>query len=906
MAPLLTDNIFFRHTAVAALPVTAAAVFALTAAVSGQSGKSSPLLRSVNAPAPAVGFSAEPKLVAEGAVELPLQLLFKKGISGVVTVEVDIDQQGKVERCAVQSGIDPLLDTLICNSMMRSLFTPAYEEGKAVASTVSIHYTFDPETVVRNSAGAVPEVRGVVLERQTSIPVKNAGVNLEVVDSLADRDMRIPMGRYLRLIGGATGQTENNGILSTATDSLGCFAFRLLPSCPVRLAIIAPGYEIAHASIDVQPGMSKKVTCRLEYFEKDTATEIVVYGTPIHRQHLDIEEEQVETGLTHYLSSLLQTKATVRSVPESRSSMMVRAGSPFDNRYYICGVQFLAPYHFGGHSYADIDGMMISALSEIDLTIDRIAGRQIDASGFRIDAQPGIYRPANRTLLKRPEISVDLNNVGQDILVSLPRRQSDDCLQLGVTRAENYTLKFLNSRRTLNENSEYSNPASYGNITLTGSGTLKSLQLHSFSWFAWDTYRWYAWSGNKFIQKNQRAIPWGMVSVTARPENRKMPLIRAGGSFQYFANGKRYGSSLYKKHLTMSNGVLSFAYDSLINSIADVSLEFNTEYTQWDGSAERTFQALTDSMEKASGARYYMWKDTALVPIDHALGNEYSLQMHATISKAFGPFTASADLLGAGLLYGKEPDAIGDAGVSLVWQGKHLQAGLHGGRITSRPDIRGLPDSRYRRVHSSTYLFSLPLFLRCNPAIKFGLQPYVRSKKHEPKLDPVLKTWIPGGATALLAAGVDLDAELQIFKWLAVNSAANFSHARRSSTEGTTLYEWDVPWGGRTNIHLQFGKENQVHIYCIGVLSEGLPVEDIYHAGITRIPDYRRIDLSLQYRSRIIEHRFLTRYDAYFNFFNLTGRYNATDYYRDESMQLRMIPLGEMFCELGVRFGFRL
>ncbi len=899
----------FRNTANSLFLLTMAAwLTAFPVSSPGQSNgrqrASSPGLHAATAQAPAVGFSSEPKLVSEGAVELPLQLLIKKGVNGVVTVDVDIDQQGEVERCVVRAGVDPLLDSLIFTSMMRSLFTPAYNEGQAVASTITLNYTFDLSTIVHNSADAVPEVHGVVLEKQTSLPVKNAKVNLEVADSLADRNLKIPMSGYLRMIGGVPGQTEKNGILSTTTDSLGNFAFRLLPACPVRMAIVAPKYEIAHASLDVQPGISKKLTCHLEYFKKDTAIEIVVYGTPLHVQRLDIEEEQVATGLTHYLSSVLQTKATVRSVPESRSKMMVRAGSPFDNRYYVCGVPFLAPYHFGGHSYADIDGMMISALNEVDLTIDRIAGRQIDASGFRIDAQPGIYRPANRKLLQRPELSVDFNNMGQDFLLSLPRRNSDDCLQIGFTRAENSTLKFLNSRRILNENNEYGNPHSYGNITLTGSGTFQSLQLNSFSWFAWDSYQ--------FQEKERKTTPWGMAGITARSDNRKIPLIRAGGSRQYFATGKRNGSSLFRNDIKMSNGVVSMTYDSLLHGIVDASLDMQMEYMQWNGSVERIDQVCTDTIEKKVDpvvffmpVTYYSWKDTAVAKLQHASGKEYTLQMHGTIGKTFGPFTAAVDLLGASLLYGKEPDAIGDAGVSLMWQGENMGVGLHGGRITSRPDIRGLPDSLYRRVHSSTYLFSLPISFRFGPEIKFGIQPYVRKKRSEPKADPILQTWMPEASTALLAAGADIDAEMQLFNWLAVNSAANFSRARRTSPAGETSYEWDVPWGNRTGIHLQFGKENQVHIYCNGTLSKGLPVEDLYNIGITRLPDYRRIDVSLQYRSHFINHRFLTRYDAYFNMFNITDQYNATDYYWDESGRFNTIPLGEFFCEIGVRFGFR-
>ena len=900
-----------RNLAPALIPVMLIIILTAVSGKSSDKHESLIILNRKNTAAPAVGFSAEPKLVIEGSVQLPLKRLLKKGVSGILVLYVDIDQEGKVEQCSVRSGVDPLLDSLIRISILRSRFTPAYEEGRAVASSIVMSYEFNGDAIVRNSTDALPDIRGTVLEEQTLLPVKNARINCEIADSLADSELHIPMSAYLRTIGLVPGQSENNGILSTTTDSLGCFTFRLLPSCPVRMAIIAPRYEIAHVMFDIRDKTSRKVTCYLEYTHTDTAMEIVVYGSPLHAQRLDIEEEQLATGLTHFLSGVLQTQAAIRSIPESRSTMMVRAGSPFDNRYYICGVPFLAPYHFGGHPFADVDGLMISTLSEIDLTVDRIAGRQIDASGFRIDAQPGIYRPANRTLLKRPEASIDINTMGQDILVSLPQRRSDNCLQLGITRSENYTLRFLNSRRGTDENKEYGNPTSYGNVPLTGSAALSSVRLNSFSWLAWDTYRWYTLTGSGFEQSGQKRIPWGMASVTATPADRRFPTVSAGGSRQYFADGKRYGASLYNKFTAMSDGVLSLAYDSLKNPFIDLSLEAAADYMQWDGSVERTFQTFVDSLERKTPAGfnngyYNLWKDTASAVINEVSGREFTLQMHGAVSKAFGSFAAAVDLLGAVFLYGKVTDAAGDAGVSLIWHGKAVQAGLHGGRITSRPDIRGLPDSLYRRTRSSCYLFSFPVFFRTGPGTKFGIQPYIRRKISEPKLDPILRTWIPDAATPLVAAGADFDAEVQLFRWLAFNGAANLSHTRRRASGGGSFYEWDVPWGGRGTLHLQFGKENQVHLYCNGYLYDGFPVADTDGSAASRLPQYRRMDLNVQYRSRIINHRHLTRYDAYFNFFNLTGRFNAADYYWDETAQWHMIPLGDMFCELGVRLGFRL
>ena len=847
--------------------------------------------RSGNTGGTAVGFSAEPKLVSEGTVDLPVLRLLKKGVSGTVVVEVDLDQTGAVEGCRVRSGIDPELDSVVAASMRMSRFTPAYEQGSAVPSTVSLQFTFNPHEVLRKSDALPPSVYGTVFEGTTTVPVAGATVNLQLTDSLADAELKIASGAYLELIGEVSGQSERSGILSTVTDSLGRFAFRLLPSCPFRMAVTARGYEVAHAAVAIAAESSKKITCRLEPIERDSTIEVVVYGSPLDKTRMDIEEEQLASGLTHYLSDVLKTKVTIRSVPESRSRMMVRAGNPFDNRYYVCGVPMLAPFHFGGHSYADIDGLMISALSEIDLTIDGIAGRQIDASGFRLDAQPGIYRPANRELLKRPELSVDYSTIGQDFLLSLPKKKSDNVLQLGFTRSEKGTMKFLSGWYDFQEN-QYGIPAGYGNVTVTGTGRIKTLRFDSFSWFAWDTYL------------SQKPIPWGMAAVTVRSDKKKAPVISVGGSRQYFASGKRAGGDQYKVFSSYTNGSAGVSFDSLGGRVIGGTVDITTEMVRWDGSVQKFWREVSDSFQ-IRGSTEYLSKDTTALIMNTSGNGELSFQLHGALMKTFGPFTVNIDLLGAGLIYDETPDAIGDAGVSLVWHGDHIEAGLNGGRVTTRPDTRGLPDSLFRRLHCSSYLISAPVLFRFGPQVRFGIQPYLRKKVNEPKLDPVLQVWDPGATSRLYAAGADIDGDFKLLDWLSVNGAVNIARSYRETGGRHETYEWDIPWTGRWGIHTQFGNEAQMHFYLNGVAAKGMPFYDFVEYGYIRAPDYFRLDFSMQYRSRFIDHRFLTRYDAYFNVFNLTDTYNATDYYWDSALRIHPVPLGEMMIQMGVRLGFR-
>jgi|GEM_PF-1636264 len=833
----------------------------------------------------AVRFSSEPQLVSEGAIKLPLLRLIKKGVDGTVSVDVDIDRRGNVVRCFVVEGVDELLDSLVCESMMLSRFSPAYNEGVSVDATVNVRYTFDHEAILRNSGNVSPEIRGIVIEGEAGVPVRNARVNLQVIDPAADPDLEVPLKDYMTRIGAVAGQEEWNGFLTTKTDSLGRFSFRFVPAGRVRLAVSAKGNEIFHGELAVKPEITKNIVCRMESLPKDTIPEIVVYGRTDRDKIIDIEEEQIEEGLTHYISDLLSRETRVHAVPESRSKMMIRAGSPYDNRYYICGIPFLAPFHFGGHPYMDIDGMMISSLSDIGLTIDGIAGKQLDASGMRLDAQPGIYRPADRKLLEVPELSVDYNTIGQDILFSVPGKKSDACLQLGFTRAENHTLSFFDSWNQFEEN-EYGSPSSYGNVTLTAYASSNTWNINGFSWLAWDLY------------KEEGPILWGMGSVVLEPKSGKAPLILAGGSHQYFAAGNRVGFHTYRTRSELTSGTVNCRFDSLLSFFDNSSVAIRAEGLRWNGALliETIFERV----------RPTVFRDTVDYVYTSVPDNdEFTIETHGTVGKSFGKFTAVVDLLAATVIYGKTPDFVGDGGVSISWQTDPVQLSLNCGRITSRPDIRGLPDSHYRRLKNSTYLVSLPLQLRPLSTIRFGVQPYMRWKKHEPQLDPIALVWDPQRATPLRAIGADIDADYRIFDWLSITGALNVSKAQRYDDGVYVPYEWDVPWSGRGGLHAMFGNESWMHFYLNGTVSRGMFYYHVNKEKNVRFENYQRIDFSAQYRSRFIEHRFLTRYDAYFNIFNLTDFFNVRSYYWNEEMVPVEILQGGMMCEMGLRMGFR-
>ena len=844
--------------------------------------------------AAAIGFSSEPRLLSGGKVEFPVQLV-KQGVEGAVEVRVNIDQNGVVESCDLTGGLHPLLDSLVVSAMRGARFSPAYEAGKAVPATLSMNLGFNLATILANSEKALPELCGVVIDRSTKKPVRNATVSVEFPDSLADPDISIGQGRYLELIGNVPGQSWYRGIISTASDAHGQFSLRLLPGGPLRVAVSAQGYEIGHFREEVRSGVMKSV---LYYCDPlaiiDNGDSIIVYGRQERRSEVNIEERQYASGLTTYLSDMLKSQTVITGVPEAASLMTARGGSPYDNRYVICGVPFLSPFHFSGHPYVDIDGVMISSLKKVTVTTDRIAARFPEASGIIIEADPGMYRSENKRLVRRPELSVDYGSLSQDFMLSVPSgSQNEDFFQVGYSGSKDNYFRWLALWYGLLEDAAIgvSPPANMGNVTLTGTKTGSFAQADAFGWFAWDGFQPFDASKVFHPEVQKSFYPWGMASIGIHPPGREFPLVRYGGSHQYFMQGKRVGNTAFLKTVYLSNGSVSLFLDTLARGNFAMQFDCRLDDEYWHGSV---IQRDTAGPDITVGAR----------------GHDIALCPHGSVERRLGSLTLGADLLGSLLFYDLRgvPDPALDAGVSLLWESGPFQAGAHAGRVTSRPDIRGLPDSLFRKAHCHAWLLSLPVFYNGGRTpLRMSVQPYVRYQDRAPGMDPLMYVWDDELTTAALGEGVDISAEVAPREWIAWDCAVNISGADRIAGDSVARYELNAPWTIRNDVHLNYRKRFHAYLKCTA--ARLAPYYDFSTFSYADLPLYMRWDIDLQYRTERPAHRFLTRYDGYFNVKNITENSllrNIRDYYWDAGMFKQPIYFSTWIMELGVRLGFRL
>lgn len=828
-------------------------------------------------------YNADPFLLTGERIEYPPQI-FKKKIKGVITVEVDVSDSGLVEKCTVKQPLFALLDSIVYNAVMRSRFSPAYDRGIPVPSTILFQLPFDSDSVISSGTYGVKELEGVVVDKDSRRPLPGVVVNLQYKDTISDILLVGNFNSYMETIGKIPGQRFSDGIMSTTTDSSGRFSLRLLPDGVTTVAVLAKGYSIMHFTETIRTGENKQIRYLINPYTEDVDSvyQINVYGRDSPgRETVNVEEQQLSSGLTHYLSKIILTKATILQVPEAGSALLVRSGSPYDNRYLVAGVPMLAPFHFGGYPYADIDGVMLSTVENIDVTVNRIGGTFPEVSGVFIKIEPGIYRPAPKKLKKRTELSLDFSTISQDFLLSFPLTKQD-FIQIGITRSEDYSLRYLKSSYSISPDAEVgiAPPESFGNVTLTGRKLFGKMQTECFSWFAFDVYE-------SYTGITSAVYPWGMASVKVYPVSRKNVSLTAGGAHQYFAEGIRVGSNSFLKTVQQSNAIFTFAYDSIKTDIVDVNILTSINYLQWRGAVKQ---------------RDERGLDTAVI----GSGDEVLFDCKTTMMKNVGPLEVSSNLLFTGISFGDKPQGTIDVGLSMLWKSTIMDLEFNVGKITSHPDIRGVPDSVFRKKQLTTYIVSAPLKLKYNNKASLGIQPYARYRKNAPQLDPLLKAWDPVCSTPLKAAGVDCDLEVKPCRWLELNGAVNISRAYRDN-DGDSTYEWGIPFTFRGRATFRMFHD-LLYFYLEGKFNDGLPYFDFVQKRYERLPHYQRVDISFQYRSPIIKHRFLTRYDVYFRTSNLVGKYyNVRTYYWDYGMRMHPIDLsGPVYTEVGARLAFRL
>lgn len=829
----------------------------------------------------------EPQLIKEGKFYYPLQLL-KRGIEGTIKVSLDITKTGVVSDFKIIEGLYPLLDSLIYSSLFSYQFTPALENGRPVEATVLLEIDFDIDNIIHSFASRKPDIEGYILDSISRNPIVGAEVHLACIEPIKDKTLKIPVKKYMEIIGKIPDQYYSNGKIVTETDSNGYFSFSLLPESQVIIEVIAPGFKNAFFSELHNDSVRTNVTyligsnnCFPAEINTDSIFEVKVYGTVKSRETIDIHHKERVIGLTHYVSKIVLSHVSVRQIPESGSSMLVRSAGPFDNRYLVSGIPMLAPSHFAGHPYADIDGLMITALKKINIITDRLAGKHSDVNGVVIQADPGVYRCKLDHLKQRPELSVDYSNVGQNFLLSFPfKNKREDFVQVAYTRSEPFTLKWFKFQHfeTYRPDLGPGYPLSYGDITATGVFHKKNCKITPFFWLAYDRYD----------KPDSPILPWGMGSIRLSDTKNKNITSTIGGSRQYYVQGKGYGI-INETFTQLTNGYLEFHKNQLLRRVIDLDIGCSVSGMKWTGQQ-----------------RQKTYDDDSIITLLERSDHELGIEAKGCIYKEIDNLALGFDFLGKIEIYTNSHNVFADAGLYATWKNERFNFGIYSGRVTSHPDIRGLPGEVFRRKLLNTFLFSSHADYFCDTILNISIEPYLRIQPVCPRTNPYTCTWESTKSTKLLACGLDISGNNKLLKWLNLTWAFNAAHSYRDSLGVKLPYEWEIPWTIRGGISIYAGKH--ITIILDGIISSGLPYFDLGNGGkLSRIPvHYKRINFGFDYRIGKIIHRYLTRFDVYFRAENILDFDNVRDYYWNSNFEQNPIMLKPLMIQIGARFGFRL
>lgn len=184
-----------------------------------------------------------PSLLTNPLIRSTSELL-KQGIWGSCTVEVEIDSTGSVDSFSVSPSGNLSFDTLVRSKIIAARFSPALENGHAVPSVIQFEIAVPKDSLLAQCLQLPPVFTGTVIDTSEKVPLSGARIIVYYTDTTEDSSITIGFSNYLSIIGNLDGLKYNGKIISTITDSLGRFSFKLLPAGHITISVQSKGYGI--------------------------------------------------------------------------------------------------------------------------------------------------------------------------------------------------------------------------------------------------------------------------------------------------------------------------------------------------------------------------------------------------------------------------------------------------------------------------------------------------------------------------------------------------------------------------------------------------------------------------------------------------------------------------------------
>jgi TonB family protein len=260
----------------------------------------------------------------------------KAGLEATVTLQLDIDKQGKVTNAVVIEPAGHGFDESAIEAAKKLEFEPARKaDGTPAPARILYRYSFtlkkaepeaEPQGPSRPGQAADPSesLRGLVLASGGDVPLPGATV----------------------IISGPTGQTE------ATVDIEGNFRLEGLGPGKYRVIVTAPGYDAL--SVEEQIGEGETIEVKYRLVSSTDGLEVVVRGARAPREvtKRTLQKREIDRipGTNGDAIRSLQNLPGVARAPSIAGILLVRGSAPQDTQTFVDGTQVPLIYHFGGLS----------------------------------------------------------------------------------------------------------------------------------------------------------------------------------------------------------------------------------------------------------------------------------------------------------------------------------------------------------------------------------------------------------------------------------------------------------------------------------------------------------------------------------------------------------------------------
>ncbi|AUX31049.1 MULTISPECIES: TonB-dependent receptor domain-containing protein [Sorangium] len=262
----------------------------------------------------------------------------KQGLEGSVTLQLDIDRNGRVKQAIVVESAGHGFDEAAVAAAQKLEFEPARRaDGTPAAARILYRYSFTlkaaaPPPAAGEQDRPAENLRGTVLASGGDVPLAGATVSVARVAGAGAAPGAAPPER--------------------TTDEGGGFVFAELPPGRYQVTVAAPGFEPLSVEEDIAAGEQLEVKYRL--LPRGEGLEVTVRGDRPPREVTKRTLEQREInripGTNGDALRSLQNLPGVARPPTLAGLLIVRGSGPQDTQTFVDGTQVPLIYHFGGLS----------------------------------------------------------------------------------------------------------------------------------------------------------------------------------------------------------------------------------------------------------------------------------------------------------------------------------------------------------------------------------------------------------------------------------------------------------------------------------------------------------------------------------------------------------------------------